>query len=70
VAYILYYRGKGKALMAHVSEYLVLVDLDEIDDTDKQGNCAPGFELHSCIEFDADISGLPTEEPLIPERYR
>jgi len=63
---ILYFRGEGKVAMAGVKEYIVLIDADEISDEETAHRTAPGFELHSTIEIDEDISELPCDETLIP----
>lgn len=64
MGYLLYYRGEGKALMAGVKEYVVLLDLDDLTVEDQKDNCAPGFELHSVLSIDEDMTELPTEMPL------
>lgn len=68
MAHILYYRGKGEKLMAGISEYIIIIDADKLTAGDKTGNECPGFQLHSDIEVDEDVSSLPCQEVLIPKR--
>ena len=65
MAHLLYFRGEGTKLLEGVKEYIVLVDAEKLAKGQIKGHTAPGFELHSDIQIDADISCLPCEEPLI-----
>lgn len=68
MAHILYYRGKGQALMAGITEYIVIIDADKVTKKDISGNQCPGFSLHKDIELDEDVHFLPCEELLTPKR--
>ena len=65
MAHLLYFRGEGTKLLEGVEEYIVLVDAEELAEGEIKGHTAPGFELHSDIQIDEDISCLPCEETLI-----
>ena len=63
---VLHFSGEGRGFMSGISEYVVVVDDDEID-VDEQ--CAPGFELVSNTELIIDLpASFPTNENLIIRR--
>ena len=63
-AHILHFSGTGYGVFAGVSEYIVLVNAEEVTPEDIKGHCAPGFEFEIDIEIEGDIASLPCERPL------
>ena len=59
---VLHFTGKGYGEMDGVTEYIVIIEIDE----DEDGQCAPGFELYSSTEVDLP-SSLPLNTTLVPK---
>lgn len=65
MAHILYFRGEGKAFLGGYTEYIVLVDAEQLEPEEIDGHTAPGFELHSDTEILEDIGHLPCGRILV-----
>jgi len=59
MAWLLHFTGQGYGSMAGVSEYVVIVDLSE--ELEDQREPAPGFNLSS--ETDLEVGDPPTTIP-------